>query len=234
MTYLAGIRLPEDIERGAVGGPRFNTTVLELDSGFEKRNQNWQDTRAEYDIGFGLLEKFTTDPAQLKLDLDDLINFFYTVRGKAYSWRFKDWSDYEVGIQNGVDISAQTIALGDDSTVLFQLFKRYNFESSTNPHDRLLTKIVASSYRFYRDGGLLVEGGGNDYTIDIDTGLLTLNVALASTGGTGPGGEEVLSGRWEYDVHARLDTDDLKVNMEIFNAGSWPQIPVVELLGTGI
>lgn len=234
MTYLAGIRLPEDIERGALGGPRFNTTVLELDSGFEKRNQNWQDTRGEWDAGFGLLQKFQADPASVKIDLDELIHFFYTVRGKAFSWRFKDWSDYEVGMENGVDIDAQFIAFGDDSTTQFQLFKRYNFDSSTNPHDRLLTKIVASSYRFYLEGVLQTEGGGNDFTIDIDTGILTMNTAPASTGGSGPSNEEILTGRWEFDAHARLDTDDLKVNVEMFGAGSWPQVPIVELLGTGI
>lgn len=232
MTYISGLRLPEDIERGAVGGPRFNTTVLELDSGFEKRNQNWQDTRGEWDIGYGLLLKFQEDPASTQLDVDDLINFFYTVRGKAYSWRMKDWSDYEVGMEHGNDISAQFIAYGDDTTVNFQLFKRYQFGGVGSPHDRLLTKIVDNSYRFYLDGAILTET--TDYTIDIDTGILTMVVAPASTGGTGPGSEEVLTARFEFDCHVRLDTDDLKINMEVFSAGSWPSIPVVELLGTGI
>jgi uncharacterized protein (TIGR02217 family) len=235
MTYIAGIRLPEDIERGALGGPRFNTSVLELDSGFEKRNQNWQDTRAEYDAGYGLLEKFDADPTSLKLDIDKLVHFFYTVRGKAFSFRFKDWVDYEVGSENGVDISAQFLHFGDDTTTIIQLFKRYNFEASTNPHDRLLTKIVASSYEFFLDGTPIPEGAGaGEFQIDIDTGLMTLGTAPASTGGTGPGGEEVVTGRFEFDVHARLDTDDLKINLEMFNAGSWPSVPLVELLGTGI
>lgn len=231
MTFLPLVRLPEDIERGALGGPRFNTTVLELDSGREKRNQNWQDTRGEWDVGFGMLQKFQLDPASTKLDVDDLIKFFYTVRGKAFSWRFKDWSDFEVGRENGVEISAQFIALGDDSTVLFQLFKRYAFGGST-PHDRLITKIVPGTEEIFVEGVLQTTPG--DYTLVDDTGLLTMVVAPASTGGSGPSSEEVLTVRYDYDVHARLDTDDLKINMELFSAGSWPQTPIVELLGTGL
>ncbi len=233
MTFLTGVRLPIDIERGAIGGPRFNTTVLELDSGFEKRNQNWQDTRGEWDVGYGILNKFQKDPAGAELDVDDLINFFYTVAGKANSWRLKDWSDFEVGIENGTNIAAQFIAFGDDSTVLFPMFKRYQFGTAT-PHDRLLTKIVATSFSFFLEGVLQVEGGGNDFTIDIDTGILTMNVAPASTGGSGPGDEQVLTGRWEFDSHVRLDTDNLQINMEMFAAGSWPNVPIVELLGTGL
>ena len=234
MAYLSTVRLPIDIERGALGGPRFNTTVLELDSGFEKRNQNWQDTRGEWDAGYGLLEKFHKDPADLKLEVNDLIHFFYTVAGKAHSWRFKDWSDYEVGRENGTDIASQFIFFGDDSTVSFQLFKRYSFASAT-PHDRLLTKMVDSTYEFFLDGAPITEGGGaGQFQIDIDTGILTLTTPPASTGGTGPSSEEVLTARFDFDVHSRLDIDDLKINMEMFNAGSWPNVPLVELLGTGL
>ena len=231
MTFLPLVRLPEDIERGALGGPRFNTTVLELDSGREKRNQNWQDTRGEWDVGYGLLEKFQADPTSIKLDVDDLLEFFYTVRGMAFSWRFKDWSDFEVGRENGSDIAAQFLALGDDSTVIFQLFKRYAFGGST-PHDRIITKIVPGSVELFLEGVLQADPA--DYSFDEDTGLLTMVVAPLSTGGSGPGSEEVVTIRFDYDVHARLDTDDLKINMEMFNAGSWPQAPIVELLGTGL
>ena len=116
MTFLPGVRLPTDIERGAIGGPRFNTTVLELDSGREKRNQNWQDTRGEWDVGYGLMTKYQEDPASVIADVDDLIHFFYTVRGMAFSFRFKDWSDYEVGTENLVNITAQFLLNGDDAS----------------------------------------------------------------------------------------------------------------------
>lgn len=233
MTFLVGVRLNENIERGALGGARFNTSVLELDSGFEKRNVNWSVPRAEFDLGFGLLLKHQVDPADTMLDLDELINFFYIVQGKANSFRMKDWSDFEIGYQNGstAGVSRQFLGLGDDAQTAFQIFKRYSFGGAT--FDRLLTKLVNNALvELTLDGVLLTNPG--DYTIDPDRGLFNLVVAPASTGGTGPGGEELLEFRCEFDLHGRLDTDDLKVNMEMFNAGSWPNIPWVELRGNGI
>ena len=230
--YLTGVRLPEDVERGAVGGPRFKTTVLELDSGFEKRNIDWTQGRAEYDLGFGLLQKFQADPSGLKTDLDDLIHLFYIVQGRAFSFRMKDWSDYEIGRENGTNITAQLIALGDDTTGPFQIFKRYTVGSNT--YDRIITKLVPDTVEIFIDAVLQVED--TDYTLNDDTGEITMtgHGALLSTGGTGPGGEEVLTIRVDFDVHVRLDSDELKINMEIFSAGSWPNIVLVELRGTGL
>jgi len=65
-SYLTNVRLNENIERGALGGGRFNTSVLDLDSGFEKRNVNWSIPLAEFDIGFGLLIKYQLDPTLVK------------------------------------------------------------------------------------------------------------------------------------------------------------------------
>lgn len=229
--FLAGVRLPEDIERGAVGGPRFSTTVLELESGFEKRNANWSETRGEWDVGYGLLQKFQADPASTKLDLDEIINYFYVVRGRACSFRFKDFSDFEIGIEQGIDLAnPQTIGFGDDATTLFQAFKRYSFGGFT--FDRTITKLVGSTTRVYLDG--VLQTLTTHYTLDEDRGQINFVTAPASTGGTGPGGEEVVAIRSEFDAHVRFDTDSLDVNMAIFNAGSWPSIPLIELRGNGI
>jgi len=234
MAYLVGTRLDENIERGAIGGGRFNTSVLELDSGFEKRNINWSIPRAEFDVGFGLLTKFQADPSSIIVDVDQLINFFYTVQGKAQSFRFKDWSDFEIGYENGISagVSRQFLGLGDDVKTDFQIFKRYSFGSTT--YDRLgLTKMVNNAKVELRLDGVLQTNPG-DYTIDADRGLFKFVSAPASTGGTGPGGEELIEFRCEFDLHVRLNTDDLNISMEMFAAGSWPNIPVIELRGNGI
>jgi len=159
------------------------------------------------------------------------------VQGKASSWRFKDWSDYEIGYENGslTGISAQFLGLGDDTKTDFQIFKRYAFGGKT--FDRTgLTKIVDNSKLIVLKDAVVVNEGvaGNEFTLDADRGLIKFNTAPLSTGGTGPGSEELLEFRCEFDLHMRLDTDDLKVNLEMFNAGSWPNIPIVELRGNGI
>lgn len=234
MTFLVGVRLNENVERGALGGARFNTSVLSLDSGFEKRNINWSVPLSEFDIGFGLLLKFQVDPTDVQLDVDELINFFYIVNGKGHSFRMKDWSDFEIGYENGstAGISRQFLTLGDDVTTDFQIFKRYLFGGQT--FDRTgLTKMVDNAQVVLTKDAVLLNNPA-DYTIDADRGLFKLNTAPASTGGTGPGGEELLEFRCEFDLHGRLNTDDLKVNLEMFNAGSWPNIPWVELRGNGI
>lgn len=228
-SYVAGVRLPVDVERGAAGGPRFNTTVLSLDSGYEKRNINWSQARGEWEVGYGLMQKFQDDPDGAETDLDHLIKVFRVMHGRAYSFRFKDWSDYEIGQRNGaLDIDGQVIGLGDGVTTEFQVFKRYQVESNT--HDRTITKLVDGTVKVYKDAVLL----GTGYTVDHDTGLITFTSAPLATGGTGEGGAESLAVRCEFDCHVRFDSDDLKLSMELFNAGSWENIPLVELLGTGL
>jgi len=233
MSFLIGVRLPEDIERGALGGPGYKTTVLGLDSGFEFRNSDWIDPRGEWDLGYGLLKKFQEDPISMELDLDKLINFFHVCLGKGRSFRFKDWSDYEIGMESGIDLpDPQSIGFGDGVTTVFQVFKRYVLADNSTTQDTFLTKLVDGTVRVFLDNVQLTEGV--DYTVDIDRATVTMTTAPSSTGGTGPGGQEVLGLRCEFDRHVRFDTDKLDINMEVFNVGNWPTFPVVELRETGL
>jgi len=223
MAYLVGVRLNENIERGALGGPRFNTSVLELDSGFEKRNINWSVPRAEFDLGFGLLQKFQEDPASAKLDVDELINFFYIVQGKGHSFRMKDWSDFEIGYENGIEIARSFLGLGTGSKTDFNLIKQYTFGGNT--FNRALTKLVDNAkVQVYLD--TILQTNPAQYTLDADRGLVKFVSA--------PGNLALVEIRCEFDLHGRLDIDDLKINLEVFSAGSWPNFPFIELRGNGI
>ena len=226
MTFLTGVRLPPDIERGVTGGPRFNTTVIELDSGYEQRNVNWSQVRGEWDAGYGLMYKFN-ESGLTTADLNTVMSIFYVCQGRANSFRFKDWSDFEIGYEDGTPVDPQFLAFGDDVTLAFSAFKRYVIE--TFAYDRTVTKLVNGTLQVFLDGAIQTET--THYTVNYDTGIISFVTAPASTGGTGPSGEEVVTFRSEFDVHVRLNTDDLKLNMEIFNAGSWPAIPLVELRG---
>lgn len=192
-------RLPEDVERGAQGGPEFKTTVLTLTSGYEKRNIDWSSTRGSWDVSYGI---------QSLDDLRDVIAFFYARQGRARGFRFKDWSDYAIA-------SKQGIGIGNGTNPTFQIYKRYS--SGGIDYDRILKKIVNGSLVVWLDNVIQVSG----FAIDYNTGIITFTPA--------PTAAVVVSVTCEYDVPVRFDTDKLNINMDLFNVGQLPSIPLVEL-----
>ena len=210
MTFV-NTRLSDDVERGAQGGPQFSTTIFVSSSGHEKRNINWADTRGAWDIGYGI---------QTKADFSNVIDFFYARQGRAIGFRFKDWTDFEIVLAGG-----QQIGLGDDSTVIFQALKTYSSGGVTFSRD--LTKLVSGTVKVYLEAVLQTDP--TDYTVDLNTGLITFVVAHASIGGSGPSSEEIVSLEVEFDVPVRFDTDQLDISAVTFDAASIPQIPIVEI-----
>lgn len=202
MVSFHNVRLPEDVEQGAEGGPEFKTTVLQLSSGFEKRNVEWQKVKPSYDVAYGI---------RTKEDLEDVVAFFYARQGKAYGFRFKDWSDYA--------IDDQAIGTGDGANDDFQVFKRYTSGSQT--YDREITRLVT--------GSLIVKVNGatktitTHYTVDVDTGLITF------TGGNIPTMGQIVSVTCEFDVPVRFDIDKLNVRMQWEDAMEIPSVPIVGL-----
>jgi uncharacterized protein (TIGR02217 family) len=201
MAAFDEVRLPGCIERGAQGGPGFKTTIIMLSSGFEKRNQDWSETRGEWNISYGLKER---------ADLDALITFFFARRGRARGFRFKDWSDYKLKLQ--------TIGIGDGANDTFQLFKRYT--SGGQDYDRPLTKIVANTDQLYVNTVLQPTG---NYSIDYNTGLVVFDPMHIPAMGAN------VSASAEFDVPVRFDIDKLGVTMQQVDLGAIPAINLVEL-----
>ena len=197
------VRLPENIEQGAQGGPRFNTTVLTLSSGYEKRNQDWSQARASWDLSYAV---------QGKADLASIIAFFRVRRGRARGFRFKDWSDFRV--------AGQLIGTGDGAATAFQLFKRYSDAGGT--YDRIIKKPVSGTIEV-RVNSVVVA----NYTLDVTTGIVTFDAAPADT--------HPIEASFQFDVAVRFDTDQLDVNMLMFDEtddeslSSVPAIPIVEI-----
>jgi uncharacterized protein (TIGR02217 family) len=199
------VRLPEDIEKGAEGGPGFNTTVLKLSSGYERRNINWERELGEWDIAYGI---------QHKEDLDAVMNFFYVRRGKAYGFRFKDWSDFEIGATG----SPHTIATGDGATAAHQVYKTYTDAGGT--FQRKITRLDPDfPIQVYVDG--VLKTLTTHYTVDYDTGIITF------TGGNIPTLGQVIAVIAWFDVPVRFDIDKLRVRMEWEDAMEIPNIPIV-------
>jgi uncharacterized protein (TIGR02217 family) len=198
MTGFHEVRFPDNIAYGATGGPEFATTVVATGSGHEKRNVNWSEARGRWDVASGLKKQ---------AQIDELIAFFRARRGKAYGFRFKDWTDHSA--------DAQLLGTGDGAQTQFQLVKRY--PSGSVVEVRTVTKPVAGSVQVYLDGAPQLSG----WSVDTTTGLVTFSTPPAL-------GVEVTAD-FEFDVPVRFDTDQMGVTIESYRLHAWQQIRVVEL-----
>lgn len=203
------VRLDDTVARGAVGGPRFNTSISLLASGKEKRNENWEDTRGLWDISYGIRSKAL---------IDVVLAFFYARKGPANSFRFKDWSDYQIG-NTSDDTTRQLIGTGDGVATQFQIFKRYT--SGAFSHDRVIEKIVAGTLRVWVNDVEVFSPA--TWSVDLLTGIITFVSPVTDTHEI-----EVIT---EFDVPVRFDADEFAINTLIYNAGSIPALNLVEVKG---
>jgi len=196
-------RLPDEVERNAVGGPGFKTIITPLQSGHEQRNIQWSQSRAKWDIGYGLSH---LNPGKSQSYLNLVIAFFYARRGRAVGFRFKDWTDFE--------LNDQLIGVGDGSTSAYQIVKVYN-EAAVS-YTRILSKIVDSS-----ETVTINDVPTAAYTIDYNTGIITLDSPLALN--------DLLRVTCEFDVPVRFDTDELDITAVTSEAGFIGSIPIIEV-----
>lgn len=194
-------RLPDDVERGAQGGPGFKTTVVTLKSGSEKRNQDWSQSRGSWDLSYGM---------QHKVDFMAVLRFFYARKGRAFGFRFKDWSDFEV--------ERQTFATTDGADNTYQLTNTYEDDDGYS-YVRTITKPVLGTVSVWRNNILLTSP--TQYTLDYNTGIVT----LASAGLAG----HALEWEGEFDVPVRFDRDNFDITLQHFDAGAIPSFQVLEL-----
>ncbi len=192
------VRFPTDISFGSSGGPEYSTDVVVLSSGFESRNANWQTSRARYNIAHGVKNES---------QLAALIAFFRARKGKAYGFRFKDWSDFK-----GV---AQNIGIGNASQTSFQIVKNYNSGSSS--YIRKINKIVSGSVNVYLNSVLQTSG----YSVNNNTGVITFTAAPASG--------VSITADYDFDVPVRFDTDSLSSSIDTYGVYSFADVPLVEI-----
>jgi uncharacterized protein (TIGR02217 family) len=172
--------------------------VVVTGAGHEQRNVDWAEARGRWDVVNGLKNQ---------AQLDELIAFFRARKGRAYGFRFKDWTDYQA--------SSQLVGTGDDAETQFQLVKRY--PSGSVVELRTITKPVAGTVRLYLDGVEQLSG----WSVDVTTGIITF--------GTAPAAAVAITADFDFDVPVRFDTDHMAVTIESFKLHRWQQIPIVEL-----
>ncbi|MBV0891522.1 DUF2460 domain-containing protein [Paracoccus sp. Z118] len=199
MSGFHEVRFPDAIARGATGGPGYATTIITTSAGFERRNVNWEQARGRWDVGSGI---------KRRTDFEELIAFFRARQGRAYGFRFKDWTDFGTPAQ-------VPLGVGDGTARTFQLVKRYT--SGGAEVVRTITKPVAGTVRVFI-GGVLRQTG---VSVSTSTGLVTFSSA--------PAAGAVVAAECEFDVPVRFDTDQMALSLEHYEHGTWGQIPIVEI-----
>ncbi len=192
------VQFPPDISYGSSGGPEYATDVVFSQSGHEQRNIQWSAARARYNVAHGI---------KTKEQLDTLLAFFRARRGRAYGFRFKDWTDYIA--------TNQLLGMGDGERTQFQLVKRY--ASGTVHEERVISKPVGGTVQIFIDAVQVTSG----VSVAIHSGLVTFD--------TPPEPGQAVTASFEFDVPVRFDTDRLSATLEAYGIHSWLDIPLVEV-----
>ena len=201
------VRFPDNISRGARGGPERRTQIVELASGDEERNASWADSRRRYDVAYGIRRAD---------DLAAVVAFFEARNGRLHGFRYKDWADYKSALPSqAMTATDQQIGTGTGSLQTFQLAKRYT--SGAQTWVRTITKPVTGTVRVAL--GMVEQMSG--WTVDTTTGVVTFTAA--------PAGGVIVRAGFEFDVPVRFDSDTLDVTLDFERLGSITSIPLLEI-----
>ena len=201
------VRFPDNISRGARGGPERRTQIVELASGDEERNASWADSRRRYDVAYGIRRAD---------DLASVVAFFEARNGRLHGFRYKDWADYKSALPSqAITATDQQIGTGTGSLQTFQLAKRYT--SGAQTWVRTIAKPVAGTVRVAL--GMTEQLSG--WTVDTTTGVITFTTA--------PAGGVIIRAGFEFDVPVRFDSDTLDVTLDFERLGSITAIPLLEI-----
>jgi uncharacterized protein (TIGR02217 family) len=201
------VRFPDNISRGARGGPERRTQIVELASGAEERNASWANSRRRYDVAYGIRRAD---------DLAAVVAFFEARNGRLHGFRFKDWADFKSCLPSQMPgPTNQPIGSGNGAATQFQLAKRYT--SGAQSWTRAITKPVAGTVAIALNSTPQASG----WSVSTTTGLITFVTAPAA-------GVAITAG-FEFDVPVRFDTDALDVTLDFERLGSITSIPLVEI-----
>ena len=201
------VRFPDNISRGARGGPERRTQIVELASGDEERNASWANSRRRYDVSYGIRRAD---------DLHAVVEFFEARNGRLHGFRFKDWGDHKSCLPSAApDALDQVIGSGDGAQDEFQLRKAY--ASGGASWARIITKPVTGTVLIALDGAVQASG----WSIDDTTGVVTFS--------SPPGAGVAVTAGFEFDVPVRFDSDVLDVVLDIERLGSIASIPLLEI-----
>lgn len=227
MSFLEDAIFPEAISRGSTRAPRFNTAIIKKDSGAEVRIPRWTQPLHVFSVR---KDKLTQQLAY------DLAEFFWTVQGATYGFRYKDWGDYATtadgSTTKGLTVAAtdakllrvsdeSTSGLGDGTSLQFKLAKQY--VTGATERWRNIAKPLASTILVAVDG--VTQTAGSAYTLDDTTGIVTFDTAPGDGLDVTWGGEFYVPARFSTGT----DADGLIASAEDFDAHTFAQVDIEEI-----
>lgn len=202
---IDGVQLSAKLERGARGGPTWDTTIYSGSNNVEIRNGNWSRPVHKYTIGYG--ERLVGDAAS------SVIAFHTAARGTLHGFLFKDWTDYATTTQGYVNAGAgiSVTALDQPMTMItpttYQMYKQYS--NGSRAFSRKITRPKS---------GTILTAGASGVVIDYATGIVTVSSVTTPTWGG------------EFYVPVRFDDDHLDRQVTMNGVVSIPSVNLIEIL----
>ena len=202
------VRFPDDISRGARGGPERRTQVVELASGDEERNASWADSRRRYDAAYGIRRAD---------DLAAVIAFFEARNGRLHGFRWKDWGDYQVRPAVGAGHADRPGA------------RHRRRRHRGVPAGEALRERRAGLGAAHREAGRRHACGSRSAASSSSPAGRSIATTGIVTFAAAPGAGVLVTAGFEFDVPVRFDTDRLDVTWDLDRLGSIASIPLVEV-----
>lgn len=184
-------RFPVDLSLGATGGSGWTTSVTSTADGSEYRLGRWKQTLGRWVVGKTIRQR---------AQWEALIAFHRVMQGMASTFRFKDWTDFQVTEGRLTTLNGQA--------VLAKIYSLQDVFGNVITALRPITRPVFGSITFL---------AGTPSAVDYDTGIVT------------GGDADTTSWVGEFDVPSRFSEDTPDIAMVQADAAGWKGITVVEV-----
>lgn len=166
---------PTAVAFASTGGSKWKTAVVEFGGGGEQRTQEWDQSKADFDIVYGIHE-----PPLVQA----VMKFQEARRGMAQSFNFKWHEDFEV-----FNMPLQEVSV-EGGSAIYQLVKEYfdgpfiwQPNTAYQVGDRVIPTLYAGQVFVAINTGL---SGGTEPTWNAATGSLTVDNTIKWTCLIGP------------------------------------------------
>ena len=212
-TSFHHVLFPERFSFGSISGAQFQTDIVQMNSGFERRNSRWHGGRRHYNLTIG--------PTKLSV-IRDVSHFFNARQGRLHGFLYHDWLADSTA-KSGANISAfdEPIDAINPERTMFSLYQTYGRDDLG--YRRRVSTPRVEGFLLGFNGVRVVDP--SLYSVSKATGIVTLNAPVAAN-------VKVTAG-FLYHVPVRFDVDQLDIRLISFETASIQSLPLTEIMLSG-